>query len=74
MLQWVDNKVVSMITTMGNANKQDQVTRRVRTDGGWGETLVRQPKIFKTYNMKMNAVDRSDQMLSTFSTQEKCVR
>ena len=33
-----------------------------------------QPQIFETYNMKMNAVDRSDQILSAFSTQRKCVR
>ena len=72
--QWVDNKVVSMITTVGNANEQGQVTRRVRTDGRWGEILVKQPQIFKTYNMKMNAVDRSDQILSAFSTRRKCVR
>ena len=37
VLQWVD-KVVSMITTVGNANEQGQVTWRVRTDGEWGET------------------------------------
>ena len=65
VLQWADNKVVSMITTVGNANEQGQVTCRVRTYGEWGE---RQPQIFKTYNMKMNAVDRSQQILSTFST------
>ena len=35
---------------------------------------VKQPKIVKTYNMKKNAVDRSDQILSAFSTQRKCVR
>ena len=74
VLQWVDNKVVSIITTVGNANEQGQVTRRVRTDGEWGERLVKQPQIFKTYNMKMNAVKRSDQILSAFSTQPKCVR
>ena len=74
VLQWGDNKVVSWITTVGNANKQGQVTRRVTTDGEWGERLVKQPKIFKTYNMKMNAVDRPDQILSAFSNQWKCVR
>ena len=74
VLQWVDSKVVSMKTTVGNANEQGQVTRRVRADGEWGERLVKQPKIFKTYNMKMNAVDRSDQILSAFSTRRKCVR
>ena len=50
------------------------MTRRVRTDDKWGESLVKQTKIFKTYNMKMNAVDRSDQILSAFGTQQKCVR
>ena len=39
VLQWVDNKVVSIITTAGNANEHSQVTRRVRTDGEWGERL-----------------------------------
>ena len=74
VLQWVDNKVVSMITTAGNANDHGQVSRRVRNDGWWTERLVRQPRIFQTYNMKMNAVDRSDQILSAFSNQRKCVR
>ena len=73
LLQWVENKVVSMIT-VGNANEQGQVTRRIRKDGEWGERLVKQPKIFKTYNMKMNAVDRSDQILSALSTPLKCVQ
>ena len=39
VLQWVDNKVVSMITTVGNTNEQGQVTWRVRTYGEWGERL-----------------------------------
>ena len=74
VLQWVDNEVVSMTTTVGNANEKGQVTGRVRADGEWGETLVKQPQIFKTYKMKMNGVDRSDQILSAFSTRWKCVR
>ena len=39
VLQWADNKVVSMITTVGNANEQGQVTCRVKTYGEWGERL-----------------------------------
>ena len=39
VLQWVENKVLSMITTVGNANEQGQVTRRLRTDGEWEERL-----------------------------------
>ena len=74
VLQWVDNKVVSMITTVGNANGHIQVSRKQRNAGGWTNRLVQQPQIFQTYNLKMNAVDRSDQILSTFNIQRKCVR
>ena len=74
VLQWVDNKVVSMITSVGNANDHTRVNRKVSTDGQWANRSVRQPTIFRTYNMKMNAVDRSDQILTAFSTQRKCMR
>ena len=74
VLQWVDNRVVSMITTVDNANDHVHATRKVKNGGTWTEVRVQQPQIFKTYNMKMNAVDRSDQILSTFSTQRKCLR
>ena len=68
VLQWVDNKVVSMITTVGNANDHIQVSRKVRNRGEWTTRLVQQPQIFKTYNLKMNAVDRSDQILTAFKS------
>ena len=74
VLQWVDNKVVSMITTVGNANDHVQVSRKQRNAGSWTNILVQQPQIFQTYNLKMNAVDRSDQILSTFNIQRKCLR
>ena len=73
VLQWVDNKVVSMITTVGTANDHIQVSRKQRNAGRWTNILVQQPQIFQTYNLKMNAVDRSDQMLSTFNIQRKCL-
>ena len=63
VLQWVDNKVVSMITTVGNANDHVQVSRKQRNAGSWTNILVQQPQIFQTYNLKMNAVDRSDRFL-----------
>ena len=74
VLQWVENKVVSMITTVGNANDHVQVSRKQRNAGTWTNILVQQPRIFQTYNLKMNAVDRSDQILSTFNIQHKCLR
>ena len=42
VLQWVYNKVMSMITTVGNANDHVQVSRKTRNAGRWA-------------NMKMNA-------------------
>ena len=74
VLQWVDNKVVSMITTVGNANDHVQVSRKQKNAGTWTNIHVRQPQIFQTYNLKMNAVDRSDQILSTFNIQRKCLQ
>ena len=74
VLQWVDNKVVSMITTVGNANDHVQVNRKQKNAGTWTNRHVRQPQIFQTYNLKMNAVDRSDQILSTFNIQRKCLQ
>ena len=73
-LQWVDNKVVSMITTAGNANETTQVTRKRKTGGTWNATQVRQPGVFDMYNQYMNAVDRSDQILATHNVQRKCMR
>ena len=74
VLQWVDNKVLSLITPVVNANDHVQVSRRTRNAKRWTDILVRQPQIFQTYKPKMNAVDRSDKILSTFNIQHKCLR
>lgn len=55
------------VTTVGNANDHVQVSRKQRVLGEWTEILVQQPQIFQTYNLKMNAGDRSDQILSASS-------
>ncbi|XP_015774860.1 PREDICTED: piggyBac transposable element-derived protein 3-like [Acropora digitifera] len=73
-LQWVDNKVVSMITTSGNANDTVQVNRKTKSGGVWSSKEVPQPLVFAMYNKYMNAVDRSDQMLATHNVQRKCMR
>ena len=73
-LQWVDNKVVTMISTTGNANDTTQVSRKRKADGVWSTIDVPQPKVFHMYNQYMNAVDRSDQILATYNVQRKCIR
>ena len=75
ILQWVDSKVVSMISTTGNANNPGQVKHRVKTaDGVWNSVEVTQPQVFAMYNQYMNAVDRSDLILATHNVQRKCTR
>ena len=73
-LQWLDNKVVSVITTIDNANVKTEVNRKIRTDGKWSSKKVPQPGAISNYNKFMNAVDRSDQILGTNSVLRKCMK
>ena len=74
-LQWLDNKVVSMISTSANANDKVQATRKTRVAGVWDpQKRVDQPQIFHDYNHFMNAVDLSNQILATHSVHRKSMR
>ena len=74
-LQWLDNKVVSMLTTIDNANVKSQANRKLKSDRGeYSSIAVPQPGVISNYNKFMNAVDRSDQILGTNSVHRKCVR
>ena len=73
-LQWVDNKVVSVLTTIDNANDQVQVRHKTKTAGVWNTKVVPQPKAIHNYNQYMNGVDRSDQILATHNVLRKCMR
>ena len=73
-LQWVDNKVVSVLTTIDNANEHGQVNRKTKTAGVWSTKVVSQPKAVSNYNKYINAVDRSDQILATNNVLRKCMR
>lgn len=73
-LQWLDNKVVSMLTTIENANDSLQVRRKTKTAGVWRTRVVQQPQAIATYNQYMNGVDRSDQILAYNNVLRKCMR
>ena len=73
-LQWIDNKVVSVLTTIDSANDHIQVNRKTKTAGVWSTKVVKQPKTISNYNKYMNAVDRSDQILATNNVLRKCLR
>lgn len=72
-LQWVDNKVVSMLTTSGIANDAVEKKCKTKTGGKWDEKKGAQPEVFSMYSQYMNAVHRSDQILGTQNVQRKCM-
>ena len=72
-LQRIDNKVVSLLTTIDNANDRIQVNRKTKTAGVWDTKVVYQPNTICHYNQYMNAVDRSDQILATNNVLRKCM-
>ena len=73
-LQWVDNKPVSLLTSIDSANEKVVVKRRMKVRGVYQEVDVVQPLAIHRYNQYMNAVDRSDQMLACHSIYRKCYR
>ncbi|CAB4039704.1 Hypothetical predicted protein [Paramuricea clavata] len=71
-LQWIDNRPVSLITSIDSANDKKDVERRTKTRGVFEKVNVSQPYAFHRYNQYMNAVDRSDQMLACHNVSRKC--
>ncbi|XP_015769863.1 PREDICTED: piggyBac transposable element-derived protein 4-like [Acropora digitifera] len=74
-LQWLDNKVVSIVSTFAKANDKVQTTRKTKVAGVWDPNRrVEQPQVFHDYNRFMNAVDRSDQIVAIQSVHRKSMR
>ena len=73
-LQWKDNKIVTMLSTIDAADDHVEVERKVKVDGAWKTITVKQPACIKRYNNFMNGVDKSDQYLAKYNSLRKCVR
>ena len=67
VLQWLDNKLVLMLSNIHKANDHGVVNRKRMEHGMWNKSKVPQPKVIANYNKLMNGVDRSDQILDTNS-------
>ena len=74
ILQWIDNKAVSLITSIDSANDSVVARRRTKKRGVYEELAVDQPYAVHRYNQFMNGVDRSDQMLACHNVIRKCRR
>ena len=71
ILQWVDNKVISMLSTIDKVNYHSLLNRKRKVDGVWDTREISQPKVVANCNKFMNGVDRSDQILTTNSVPRK---
>ena len=74
VIQWIDNKLVNILTTIENAGEFVITKRKKKINKKWQAIDVQQPKAVATYNQYMNGVDRSDQMLSHHNVLMKCMR
>ena len=73
-LQWKDNKVVTMLSTIHKATDFVMVKRKEKVDNKWEGIDIKQPKVIAEYNSYMNGVDKSDQILSSHNLLRKCFR
>ncbi|KAL9978044.1 hypothetical protein ACROYT_G015521 [Oculina patagonica] len=72
--QWKDNRPVTILTSIDNANDFVMVARKEKAGNAWRNINVRQPKAIDHYNNYMNGVDRSDQIISKNCALRKCMR
>ena len=72
VLQWIDSKPVTILTTIHLANEQVSVKRRAKRGGVYREVNIPQPLAIHMYNHFMNGVDTSDQMLACHNISRKC--
>ncbi|XP_020909061.1 piggyBac transposable element-derived protein 4-like [Exaiptasia diaphana] len=73
-LQWKDNKPVTILSSIANANNYLMVERKEKTNNQWNNIRVKQPQVIHSYNQYMNGVDRSDQLLAKNNALRKCMR
>lgn len=72
--QWKDNKPVTILSSIADANEWVMVERKEKENNRWQTIRVKQPKVIENYNQYMNGVDRSDQLLAKNNAIRKCMR
>ena len=64
VLQWKDNRPVTMLTSIDSANDFVLVDRKERVGSVRERVKIKQPKAVHNYDQYMNAVERSDHILA----------
>ena len=72
--QWKDNRVVTILSSIENANDFVMAEKKEKIDGIWQRVEIKQPKAIDSYNNRMNGVDRSDQLIVSRNVLRKCLR
>ena len=70
-VQWRDNKTVSVMSTMHDANRSTTVNRRTKQNNQFSNISVQQPDVIKDYNNDMAGVDKSDQLINKYNMLRK---
>ena len=71
-VQWIDNKVVTMLSTINNAKEYVAVDCKVKVNGKQEKVQIKIPYVVEQYNAYMNGVVKSDQILSKYNLSHKC--
>ena len=74
IMQWKDRKVVTVLSSIHDANDYVMAKRKVKVGNTWSDIDVQKPMAIEHYNKHMNGVDLSDQKLAKNITLHKCVR
>ena len=75
IVQWKDNKIITVVSTIHSGNASDTCTRRVKNrEGKWERVTVRRPMAIREYNKHMGGVDLSDQLTSKYGVLQKVNR
>lgn len=63
--QWKDNRPVTVLLSIENANDYVMVDRKEKVGLRWRTVQIKQPNAINSYNNYMNGVDHSDQLMTS---------
>ena len=70
-VQWRDNKTVTVMSTMHDANKSTTAQRRTKQNNQFRNITVKQPEVVQDYNSYMAGVDKRDQLINKYNMLRK---